>query len=156
MAFVVKDIRDRIEVIAWQDRSVKCNGERYKAYLDSFKGGSPDESLLNLDGEPTRFVLRTTNSWQQEHKLRNANIKVVGNKAEVKANFAIEKIRMHLVDIKNPPGEQGILPFKRDDDGGANRELLQVLERHGVLGDLQTALNNVTRPPEKEAEAKNA
>lgn len=154
MAFVVDRPSGNIEVVVYRDRAVRCTKKDYDGYTKSFETGCGDESLLKLEGEPTRFVIRPELTWQQKQKLRTKNIKLIGKKALIDANYSSELLRLHLVGIKNPstvPAEK-CLTFEKDGDDGAARALMNKLDDAQVIGDLVGALQAVRGGPEDDRE----
>ncbi len=66
------------------------------------------------------------------------------------------EIRLSLKDVKNPSDlslDKHIL-FKRDSDGFASRDLIAGLQSHGVLMELQVALQNSKSTPKTDAVSK--
>lgn len=139
-----------IEVIAHRDVTVKCDKAAYKAYQKSFGKGAPDEAILQLEGEPHRFIMKCDLEYQEKQKLRGKNIKIENRKTNVSVNMSMEMIRFHLVGIKNPPNcpEDQMLKFSKDSDGLVSKELVNKLDIMGLIGNLITAVRNATDPAE--------
>jgi len=154
MAFEVKDVEGTIAVIVSKEKCITTGKKGYEAYLKSFIGGEPpDETLLGLNGEPTRFICKRVLNWHQTKKMRKTNIVIKGRKVEMDPNFTADMVRRHVVDIKNPDGvdpKKGILTFSKDEDGLMAIAVLEVLDRAQVLGDLITAIRNSTADKEEE------
>lgn len=143
MPFQVSKAQGDIEVVVSKDSSVGCDKEGYQAYLKSFSGDAPNEAILKLKGEPTRFLLKRELSWQEKQKLRARNIKIKGKQINMNVNYSAELARAHLVGIRNPTGmaDDQKLEFTTDIDGLASRVLMNKLDTAGVIGDLVSAVS---------------
>jgi hypothetical protein len=143
MAFLIEKTDGEIRVILRVDTAVKCGEDAYEAYLKSFADGQGDESLLKLEGEPTRFVMRKTINWAHKQKVRGKNMKlnVKDRELEVNVNLTTDTVQMHLSGIENPPGidPKKQLVFKLE-GGLVSNEIMNMLDENNVLGDLFTAL----------------
>ena len=156
MAFEIKEVEGTVAVIVSKEKCITTGKKGYDAYLKSFIGGEPDEGLLGLNGDPTRFVCKKALSWHQTKKMRKMNITIRGRKVEMDPNFTADMIRRHVVDIKNPAGVDPAkaLTFSKDEDGLLATSIIEHLDRAGVLGDMITAIRNSTADEENEAQKK--
>jgi hypothetical protein len=122
--------------------------EKYERYLETL-----DESLLSfrLGEEPTRFLLKTRLDWDTSNRFKAESIRVDakrgGNLSDmnVSVNVAVqyEKARAHLIDVINPASveEDQKLVWKADKaDGWTDKELMLMLDAHGIVNDLISAL----------------
>lgn len=139
MAFVLADDKGTIKVIVSGDSAVKCSPEEYQLYLKDL-----DESRLNLEGNPTRFVLKKRLDYKTHQLLIRAQAKVVGNKIQTDLASILEEVRIRLIDIENPadlPPEQHV-KFIKDKDGYADKELIAALYSFGAVMEMQVAVKN--------------
>jgi len=123
---------NKIEVIASCDPSIG-NPDKYDEYSKTL-----DESLLSLESEPTRFVLRKTLPYKAARAIKDQQITFTGDKnSKINLSFTLEDVRMSLIDIKNG-GES--LVYKRGSDGYADEDLIALLNGAGIVNDLYVAL----------------
>ena len=152
MAFTLSDDKATSEVVVSKDSAVKCSSDEYKEYLKDL-----DESLLKLEGMPTRFVLRKRLDYKAHQILLRSQATVEGQKIKVDLSSLIVQVRLHLIDVINPPDlavDQHIL-FKKDSDGYASKELIAGLQSFGVLVELRTALESFDEQKDTELTKKN-
>lgn len=148
MAVKLSMAKGNIDVVLSVDDAVTCPPEEYQAYLESFKKGSGDESLLKLNGEPTRFVMRKVLPFEADIEITDMQMEIgEGGKPKIKTGFVLEEVRKALIDIKNPPDAPSPIEFKRDADNYANKEIIQMLYQAGVLAELWNARNNAKGGP---------
>jgi hypothetical protein len=130
-----------IHVIAFQDGSVKCDRDAYKRYIDTFDEDEPDESILKLDGEPTRFVLTTSLDYGKGTNLQRKELRVIDGKTEVSGTYLAEEMRLSFINVINPPDtpKSEMIKFKKDGSGGAMIAFMDSLQRAGILKNLNSA-----------------
>lgn len=131
---------DSIKVVLQEDTSVKCSDEDYAKYLETL-----DEKLLQLDGEPTRWVLKVSVDYKDHQYLVNAQSKVKGRQITTDMSFMYEEVRVRLVDIENPPSvaqDQKIV-LEKEKDGYASHALIKALIESNVILNLWSALTFV-------------
>lgn len=136
MALFISKNDGLIKVISKKDSSVTCDDEAYAQYQENL-----DESLLALDGVPTRFVLKKALTYKEQQKVKDAQIKMKGKELSVSMSYMMEEIRLALVGIENPadlPLDQQIV-YKKDSDGRTSEELIALLESAGVVTELYAA-----------------
>lgn len=158
MAFTFeKNKNSKIKVILAVDSAIKRK-DKYEEYLESFKNDEPDESLLELEGIPSRFVLRKTLTFEAKQKLRSKNFKVRTRKnddetgMEIDVNYTYDLLRMLLIDIENPPGIDGVIVYKNGSDNYCSSDIINILDEANCVNDLIKAHNNATTKLEKEDE----
>jgi hypothetical protein len=133
MSFSIESVDSTIKVIVSKDNAVKCTEEEYEKYTETL-----DESLLNLEGEPTRFLLRKNLSYEASQKVMDAQASFHKGKVQMKMSYVMEEVRAAWVGVENPtdlPKERCIV-WKRDNDSLASRDLIAGLQNAGVLMDL--------------------
>ena len=161
MAFQFEaDRPPEIRVVLNTDSAVKCDSHTYDDYLESFKvDGIGNEKLLDMEEEPTRFVLKTDLTYQEKKKLETEHMKMkVGEDGgvDVGAFYIRDMIRYHFIAIANPksvPLEKH-LRFQKDNDGLIRRDFLMRLEKHKVLPHLIKALTNAKGDTKDDQEKK--
>lgn len=156
MALTLNTGRGNIEVIARLDGSIPKDlpKDEYDNYLETL-----NEDLLRLkEGvKPTRFVMRREIPFGVKQGLRSKNMKVAKGDVQVDINYATDIVRAALIDIKNPdevPQEHRII-FRRDKDGLASSDLINILDDAGVVMDLFGAYSNATASEKGEEDRKN-
>lgn len=163
MAFTFEKSKNtKVKVILSVDRSIGKKSA-YADYIESFKKGEGDESLLELkEGEyPTRFVLRKNLTFETKQKIRSKNFKWKSRKEEeggidIDINYSYDLIRVALIDIENPPDVDNVLTFKNDNDNYCSKEIINILDENNVITDLITAYSNATsKQDEEDQEEKN-
>lgn len=133
MAFSIESVDSTIKVIVSKDSTVNCSEEEYEKYTETL-----DESLLHLEGEPTRFLLRKNLTYEASQKVMDAQASFHKGKVQMKMSYVMEEVRAAWVGVENPsdlPKERCII-FKRDNDSLASKELTSGLQNAGVLMDL--------------------
>ncbi len=130
-----------ISVISSKDASVTCSREDYKRYIDTFDEEEPDESLLKLSGEPTRFIITTSLEYAKTTNLQRKELRVVDGKTEVSGTYLAEEFRLSFKDVLNPPGtpKNEMIKFKKAGGGGAMESFLDSLKRSKILTELMSA-----------------
>jgi hypothetical protein len=136
MSFSIESVDSTIKVVVSKDSAVNCSEEEYAKYAETL-----DESLLNLEGEPTRFVLRKNLTYEASQKVMDAQASFHKGKVQMKMSYVMEEIRAAWVGVENPPElpKEKHIVWKRDNDGLANREQVAGLQNAGVLMDLYTS-----------------
>lgn len=143
MALVLSLSKGSIEVVVQKDAAITCSDEEYKQYTESFTKGAGDESLLKLNGEPTRFVLRKTLPYEADLAIKDMQMSIdKGGEPKMRSSFLVEEVRMAMIDIKNPSNAESPIEFKRDADNYASKEIVQMLSNAGCIMDLWLAHNN--------------
>lgn len=153
MALVFNSQKQVIKVVSSKDSSVKCSDEDYEKYAETL-----DESYLRLEGEPTRFLLRSSLDYKGHEIIMDKQTKM-GDKGKVEFSLAyiLSEVRMALVGIENPeslPKDQHI-EFKRESDGYASKELIASLQSHGVVMELFKARQSSGNPKFDDVTKKN-
>lgn len=140
MAISLPNRLDTIEVILRIDDALDVEDSDYDAYLETL-----DKSLLKFhEGkEPTLFVMRKVQPFGLSKKVQNEQAEFRGGEVHVNLGFIMEDVRCSLVDIKNPPSvpEGQRIIFKKEKDGGASEELMELLNAVGAVNDLYRARN---------------
>jgi hypothetical protein len=119
--------------------------ENYAAYLDSL-----DESLLGLEGEPTRFHLVVSSKLKDVLAAKDG-LSAIAMKAKDGGDIPIyslmyQQVRIALKDIKT--GEESL--FRKGADGLVADDLMAALAAQDILPELFSALQNkqANRSPE--------
>lgn len=149
MALILPSRTDVIKVIVRADSALKWPessdeaDEMWATYLKT-----NDESGLSFkDGQqPTRFVLRKVLNFDQFNKVQNEQMVMKNGQMQVQLSFISEAVRQALVAIENPemtPLADQIV-FKKENDGGASKDLIAGLNAIKATMDLYTAVENST------------
>lgn len=139
---VIKVVLRLDSAIIWPD-STEESDEIWATYLKT-----NDEKVLSFkEGEqPTRFVLRKVLNFDQYNKVQNKQMVMVDGKMEVQISFINEDVRQSLIAIENPdyvPLCDQII-FKKENDGGASKDIMSGLNAISATMDLYTAKQNAT------------
>ena len=139
MALIISKNDGSIKVISSKDSSVNCDDEAYELYQKDL-----DEDLLELEGEPTRFVLRKGLNYKDQQIVKDAQIKMDGKNFSISLSYMMEEVRLSLIDIENPADLSDIqkINFKRASDGKSSHDLIAMLETAGIVTELFTARQN--------------
>jgi len=117
---------ETVKVILSCDKAIGADGD-YDAYI-----GSLDETLLKLEGEPTRFLMKKRLKYKVSEKLKKQQMDYSDTGgAKVNGAFYMEDVRMRWCGIENSTQE-----FKKDGDGGASFEMMEKLEALGGVLEL--------------------
>ncbi len=129
MSFTLNMDTDKtVSIIVSKDSSIKgVDEEVYEKYLETL-----DESLLPIQGEPTRFVMKKTLPYKDTKRVMNSQVSFVDGKPNVNISFIMDEVRCALVGMEGP-GSEG---FKKDKDGYASMDVVNALYNSGVLMDL--------------------
>lgn len=135
MSFSIESTDATIKVVVSKDSAVNCTEEEYEQYSETL-----DESLLKLEGEPTRFILKKNLSYEASQKVMDAQATFVKGKVQMKMSYVMEEVRASWIGVENPADLVGKgIVWKRDNDSLASRELVALLQNSGVLMDLYKA-----------------
>ena len=136
MAFSIESADTTIKVVVSKDNAVHCTDDEYEKYTETL-----DESLLNLEGDPTRFVLKKNLSYEASQKVMDAQASFVKGKVQMNMSYVLEEVRASWIGVENPPdlAKEQCINWKRDNDGLANKQLVAGLQNAGVLMDLYKA-----------------
>ena len=139
MALILTQNDGNIKVISSKDSAVTCDIETYKEYLTNL-----DESLLELNGEPTRFVLKKGLNYKEQQIIKDAQIKMDGKEYQIRMSYMMDEMRLALIDIENPAdlSEDQKIIFKKASDGKVSHEIVALLESAGILSELSLARTN--------------
>lgn len=128
---------DTIKVVAFQDDCVNCSRETYNTYLQNL-----DENLLELNGEPTRFVLKKILPYNVQSQIESDRIKVDSKTQLMTVSMSsLHEIRVSLIAIESPSDQKAEdrIEFKKDSDNYASKDLMAALNSVGIVTDLYTA-----------------
>lgn len=141
--------RESVDVVLKCDDALDMTADAYKAYIDA---GAPKELLVYKEGKtPTWFKLRLVLPYRSTLKLENMKLDLIQKRdgdtvtkdLVPQLAWMIEDVRLSLVAIEQPPGEEiPELVYKRDAEGGASFELMSVLMALDVYADLFNARHN--------------
>lgn len=150
MAFEFGESKPKqIRVVLKADSCVTVGDNEYNEYLESFVDGKGNEDFLELNGEPTRFVMVTSLKWDKKKAIEKENIKVkAGNNLDVSSFYMRDLIRASLIRIDNPEGipSEKKLKFIRDQtDGLISKDFMDKLEESRQIGHLGKALLNASK-----------
>lgn len=136
MAIKLASKDEVIKVIARIDGSVKCDDQAYEMYLRSL-----NEDLLELDGAPTRFLVRKVLPYGAQKDIDAQRVKVQSTGEAFVSTQTLDEARAILVGIENPSElpEAEAIKFERDKDGYASKELIASLATAGVTDNLVNA-----------------
>jgi len=133
MALTLVSEKKNLKVVLLADDAVgNKDDDNYMSYLKTL-----NEEMLDLKGEPTRFVLRSTLTWNAKEMLRKRNIRYNPSEGQMDMDitYMTDLVRFSLIGVENPesvPKEKQIT-FKRDSDGYASKELVNALDNIGQL-----------------------
>lgn len=151
MAFSIEAPDTTIKVVVSKDTAVNCSEDEYEKYTETL-----DESLLQLDGCPTRFILRKNLSYEASQKVMDAQASFVKGKVQMNMSYVLEEVRAALIGVENPPDlskDESII-WKRENDGLTNKQLVAGLQNAGVLMDLYKARQSFGSNPGESAKKK--
>jgi hypothetical protein len=94
-----------------------------------------DEAVLQLEGEPTRYVLKTDLEFHIHKELESEKLGITSDgQPAIRLGYILEEVRATLIDIENPIGEEPdtLFIFKKEKkDGRASKELIAELHSCG-------------------------
>ena len=132
MGFMLSlDTAETVKVIVHKDSSIAgVSDEVYQQYLKNL-----DESLLPINGEPTRFVLKKTLEYKDTKHVMNSQVDITEDgKPKMNMSFMLDEVRCALVGMEGP----GEASFRKGPDGKASQEVVNALYNAGVVMDLYT------------------
>lgn len=134
MAFAFATEKEQIKIISIKDSSLDKSVKDFETVFENYRK-TLDESLLTfLPGvTTTRFVLNTELKYKAQQILENMKVKIQDGEAVPQLGFMMEEVRLSLVDIENPDGK---IAFKKESDGYASKDLIALLNRLGIAGEL--------------------
>jgi len=137
----VKDSKGEIKVVLSCDTAITAGPEGYSKYLDTL-----DETHLNLTKEPTRIVMRTRLPYRLSEKVKRAQMYMRDGEIQFNAGYYMEEVRASICGVENTADATSPLEFKKDGDGGAHVEFVEILEELGETLNLfrarQVAMSN--------------
>jgi hypothetical protein len=137
MAINLSAIQESVFTFISSKDSAIGNPQNYAAYLESL-----DESLLALNGEPTRFHLAVASKLKDVLAAKDG-LTSIAMKAKDGGDIPIyslmyQQVRIALKDIKT--GEESM--FRKGADGLAADDLMAALAANDILPELFAALQN--------------
>jgi hypothetical protein len=142
MAINLSHLQDGyLEVVASCDTALDMNEKEYEEYQKTL-----DKGLLKIKpgDEPTIFLLRKVLPNRAEESIKSKAMQY--NKDDgsiyIGTSHISAEVRWALVDIKNPAHCPNGLVFKKDGDGGAQPQLMSLLDAAGITNDLYVARRN--------------
>lgn len=129
MGFTLNMDTDKtVSIIVSKDSSISgVEDEVYEKYLEDL-----DESLLPIQGEPTRFLMKKTLPYKDTKRVMNSQVSFIDGKPNVNISFIMDEVRCALVGMEGPGAEA----FVKDKDGYASMDVVNSLYNAGVLMDL--------------------
>jgi len=131
----IKDQKPEVKVILSCDDAITTGVDGYKKYLEDL-----DEGHLGLAKDPTRFVMRTQLKYDLSEKVKKSQMFYKDGDLQFNAAYYMEEVRARLCGIENPPGVENTIDFKRDGDGGAHKEIVEIIDTLGETLNLFTAI----------------
>lgn len=119
------------------ESAVTCTDEQYGQYLETL-----DESLLGLQSEPTRIVMRKVLPAAAQAEITNSQFTLEDGEMKFRLGSAAKsEIQAAIVGIENPEGipEDQKLVFKKASNGLCHDDIISLLGAAGVLMDLWRA-----------------
>jgi hypothetical protein len=137
MAINLSAIQDHIFCVISSKDSAISNPQDFVAYLEKL-----DESLLVLDGEPTRFHLAVSSKLKDVLAAKDG-MTAIAMKAKDGGDIPIyslmyQQVRIALKDIKT--GDESM--FRKGSDGMAADDLMAALAANDILPELFAALQS--------------
>lgn len=121
----IKGSNSEIKVVLSCDSAIGKDAD-YAKYLDTL-----DEGHLSLSKEPTRIVLRTKLPYRLSEKVKKSQMYMKDGEIQFNAGYYMEEIRAAISGVENAPDAVNGLEFKRDGDGGAHIEFVEIIEELG-------------------------
>lgn len=131
----IKDQKPEVKVVLSCDDAISTGVEGYKKYLEDL-----DEGHLGLTKDPTRFVMRTQLKYELSEKVKKSQMYYKDGDLQFNAGYYMEEVRARLCGIENPQGVDNVIEFKRDGDGGAHKEIMEIVDHLGETLNLFTAV----------------
>ncbi len=145
MSLSLKSNNTPLKVVSYIDSAVTCDRDTYTTYLQNL-----DESLLGLNSEPTRFILKRSFSVAEHQAIKSAQASIKGKDVQINLGYVLLEVKYALVDIEGGADGFGML---KDSNGYAQDSLISLLEESGILMDLftarQAAVGQVRKDPKK-------
>ena len=82
-----------------------------------------------------------TLKYDLSEKVKKAQMFYKDNELQFNAAYYLEEVRARLCGIENPPGVENTIEFKRDGDGGAHKEIVEIIDHIGESLHLFTAVS---------------
>ena len=131
------DKKATIKVVLPVDKSVNCDMDVYNSYLEDL-----NEEKLQLEGEPTRFVMKKVLPLKVSRRLQDEMLSIeTTGKTKINIGTMLETVRCALCDIENP-GKN--LQYKRASDGLCSEEIIELLNTGKLITPLYLAYNHAT------------
>lgn len=135
MAINLSSFQDQTFAVICSKDSAIGNPQNFQAYLESL-----DESLLALNGEPTRFHLSVSSKLKDVLAAKDG-LTSIAMKAKDGGDIPLyslmyQQVRVALKDIKT--GEESM--FRKGQDGMAADDLMAALAANDILPELFAAL----------------
>lgn len=124
---------NQFKVVSSIDDTLGPNAD-YKKYLDTL-----DESHLDLQGVPTRFVMRRRLPYKLSQKVASAQMTMKDGEMQFNAGYINDEVRVSLTGIEFSADCPAPFEFKKDGDGGAHTDIMEILLELGVVMDLFAA-----------------
>lgn len=121
----IKEAKSEIKVVLSCDSAIGDDAD-YSKYLDTL-----DEGHLSLSKDPTRIVVRLRLPYRLSEKVKKAQMYLKDGDVQFNAGYYMEEVRAAISGIENPEGTVNGLEFKRDGDGGAHVDFVEIIEELG-------------------------
>jgi hypothetical protein len=121
----IKEAKSEIKVVLACDSAIGAEAD-YSKYLDTL-----DEGHLCLSKEPTRVVVRLRLPYRLSEKVKKAQMYLKDGDVQFNAGYYMEEVRASISGVENATDAVNGLEFKRDGDGGAHVEFVEIIEELG-------------------------
>lgn len=141
-----------VELVSLSDDAVDVEKSDYEEYIKTLS-----EQHLHLTKTPSRFVLNLDVKGREAQSLKNSMLKTrddEGKPTMSYGSYSFELAKMVLKDIVHPEGETDVILFQKGKDGKPSDDLLALLDRIGVVGEIMSVYSQHILNPTR-AEAKN-
>jgi len=141
-----------VELISLSDDAVDVEKSDYEEYIETLS-----EKHLCLTKQPSRFILNLEVKGKEAQSLKNSMLKTrddEGKPTMSYGSYSFELAKMVLKDITHPEGETDCIQFQKGRDGNPSDDLLALLDRIGVVGEIMSVYSRHVLNPTR-AEAKN-
>lgn len=148
MAFMLSMMDETIKVVVSKDTAINCDEEAYQEYLKDL-----DESRLNLEGDPTRFVLKKHLAYSERQHVMNSQASLKNGEVTPNLGYVMDEVKLSLVEIENPATTPDLQKLRFKDKDRKRQEekkekIVAGLSSMGVLMDLFNARSNASESVE--------
>jgi hypothetical protein len=140
MAIVVGQRRslNAVELLSRSDTAIDHDKSDWEAYAED-PIGNRKALAIKPNETPTIFLCNFEMTGKEAARAKNSMITGIDEDRNARMAYGqwqYSIVQMVLKDIRNPPGVDGVIDFKKDGRGWVSEKTMTLLEKQGIVAEI--------------------